>query len=381
MPRVPIPLPRPDRRLFVVAGLTTLVAPATAAAAHRGAERYDALVGAPSSALADRDYDSLEAALEAAKAADASVPFRIWLGPGAHYGQFLIDRPKVEIHGSGAGRTTLYFDAAAGHTAPDGRPYGTFRTWCVQVTAPDVRLHGLTIANTFDAPAEMRRLGGMRSDEGGSQQAIALSLARGADRTLVTDCDLASHQDTVYCASGRAFFRDCLISGSYDFIFGGAAALFERCEIRSLPRLDPVEGYIAAPNTSADQPVGLTFDNCRLTAAPGVPDGSVFLARPWGASTRVDGRRVRTVGMATYLRCDLGRHIAPGGWTRMWFTAADGASGWFEPEFARFAEYRNTGPGAVAPGENSPRRGRELIDEEARDLSRRAMFGEWRPSV
>lgn len=365
---------QPIRRTVLRAGVCALALPMIAAR-----EPFDAAVGPGAERVAARTFGSLQDAIDAAKAFPTERRYHIWLGEGRFQGQVRIDRANIEIHGRGQGRSVLFFDAAAGHIAPDGKPYGTFRTWCVSVTAPDVRLQGLTIANIFDAPAEMRRPGGMRSDEGGSQQAIALSLGSGADRTLVVGCELTSHQDTLYVARGRALFRECRILGSYDFIFGGAAARFERCEIRSLPRLDPVEGYIGAPNTVIDQPVGLVFDTCRLTAAPGVPDGSVFLARPWGVSTMVDGQRVRTVGMATYLRCAMGRHIAPAGWTRMWFTGSDGQRAWFEPEDARFAEFASTGPGA--PNARAKRRGRLLTAAQAEGFSRQRMFGDWRPPL
>lgn len=344
---------------------------------------FDAVVGTAPASIGGLRFASLQEAIDAAVSAPAGRPWRIRLGEGRFRGQFRIDRPNVEIHGQGAGRTVLFFDAAAGWIAPDGKPYGTFRTWCLSVTAPDVRLHGLTIANTFDAPAEMRRPGGMRSDEGGSQQALALSLGRGADRIVVSECEITSHQDTLYCAEGRALFFACLITGSYDFIFGGSAARFERCEIRSLPRIDPVEGYITAPNTVADQPAGLVFDACALTAETGVPDGSVFLGRPWGVSTMRDGVRVKTVGMAAYLRCSMGPHIAPTGWTNMWYTDADGKRAFFEPENARFVEFGNTGPGAPPPfgAARTPRRGRIVDAAQAEEFSREKMFRDWRPEV
>ena len=346
---------------------------------------YDASVGAAPAGVAGRGFATLQEAIDASASIPADRPWRIWLGEGRFRGQFHIGRPNVEIHGRGEGRSVLFFDAAAGHIAPDGKPYGTFRTWCLNVTAPDVRLHGLTIANSFDAPAEMRRPGGMRSDIGGSQQALALSLSKGADRIAVTECEITSHQDTLYCAEGRALFLACTITGSYDFIFGGATARFEHCEIRSLPRSDPIEGYITAPNTAVDQPVGLVFANCALTAETGVPDGSVFLGRPWGTSTMRGGVRVRTVGMATYLRCTMGPHIAPAGWTRMWYTGNDGKQAWFEPEDARFGEFASIGPGAPAPhgqagAAGRPRRGRILTAEEARAFSRGSMFGDWQPT-
>ncbi|MFT4053453.1 MAG: pectinesterase family protein [Novosphingobium sp.] len=346
---------------------------------------YDAAVGTAPAGTAARNFATLQDAIDAASQVSDRQPWRIWLGEGRFRGQVRIQRPNVEIHGRGAGRSVLFFEAAAGWIAPDGKPYGTFRTWCLSITAPDVRLHGLSIANTFDAPAEMRRPGGMRSDEGGSQQALALSLGRGADRVIVSDCEITGHQDTLYCAEGRALFHACLITGSYDFIFGGAAARFERCEIRSLPRIDPVEGYVTAPNTVVDQTAGLVFDGCALTAETGVPKGSVFLGRPWGTSTMRDGLRVKTIGMAAYLRCWMGPHVAPSGWTRMWYTDAAGKRAWFEPEDARFMEFGNTGPGAPAPfgaeTGGAVRRGRLLNAAEAAAFSREQMFSDWRPFV
>ncbi|WP_232492639.1 pectinesterase family protein [Novosphingobium kaempferiae] len=357
--------------------------PLQASIPARAAPTFDAVVGAMPAATAGRRFASLQEAIDAAASVPQGQPWRIALGEGRYRGQFRIERPNVEIHGQGAGRSVLFFDAAAGWIAPDGKPYGTFRTWCLSVTAPDVRLHGLTIANTFDAAAEMRRPGGMRSDEGGSQQALALSLGRGADRTIVSECEITSHQDTLYCAEGRALFFACLITGSYDFIFGGSAARFERCEIRSLPRIDPVEGYITAPNTVADQPAGLVFDACALTAETGVPDGSVFLGRPWGVSTMRGGVRVKTVGMAAYLRCLMGPHIAPAGWTNMWYTDADGKPAFFEPEDARFMEFGNTGPGASPPfgAARTQRRGRIIDAAQAAGFSREQMFRDWQPEV
>ena len=369
------PLAPLSRRGFLQTGMAAVAVPLLPAVTQ-----YHAAVGDVPARLGIRQYPTLADAIQAAPADSGDQPWRIWLGKGRFRGQFQIDRPNVELHGRGAGQTVLFFDAAAGHIAPDGKPYGTFRTWCLSVTAPGIRLHGMTIANTFDAPAEMRRPGGLRSDEGGSQQALALSLGRGADRTVVTDCEITSHQDTLYCAGGRALFHACQISGSYDFIFGGAAARFERCDIRSLPRIDPTEGYITAPNTVITQAAGLVFDTCTLTADVGVPDGSVFLGRPWGVSTMVDGERVRTVGMAAYLNCFMGGHIAPTGWTNMWYTAEDGSRAFFEPEDARFGEFGSTGPGGVAPSgfaTIAQRRGSILTSAQAQALSREAMFGDW----
>lgn len=368
-----------DRRSVIIGGFSIVAAPAYAAT-----PRFDAVVsndrtGPPGLPR----FASLGQAIDAAPA--TASPYRIWLGKGRWHERATIRRPGVHIIGRGKELTQVQAATAAGNIAADGKPYGTFGTATLAIEASDCRLTGLTIANTFDAPGEMRRPGGWLADEGGGQQAIALSLSSGADRTVVNDCAIIGHQDTLYCAANRALFRSCIISGSYDFIFGGAAARFERCTILSRERITPTEGYIAAPSTSMNQPAGLVFDRCDLAREPGVPDGSVFLGRPWRTSTMVAGKRIgdpRSVGMAAYLRCRMDAHVAPSGWTRMWYTAADGnPRAWFEPEQARFSEYRNSGRGAATPTNGVRRRGTMLTSSAVARLTRAEMFGNWTPDV
>ncbi len=368
-----------DRRSVILGGLSVLASPAFAATS-----RFDAVVSKDRTGPASVPrFASLGQAIDAAPATASS--YRIWLGKGRWQERATIRRQGVHIIGRGKALTELQAATAAGNIAADGKPYGTFRTATLAIEAPDCHLTGLTIANSFDAPAEMRRPGGWLADEGGGQQAIALSLSPGADRTVVSDCAITGHQDTLYCASNRALFTSCLISGSYDFVFGGAAARFERCVILSRLRITPTEGYVAAPSTPINQPAGLVFDRCDLTREPGVPDGSVFLGRPWRTSITIDGRRFgnpRSVGMAAYLRCRMDAHVAPSGWTRMWYTAADGnPRAWFEPEQARFSEYRNRGRGAANPANGVRRRSTTLTPSAAARLTRPAMFGDWTPDA
>lgn len=321
-------------------------------------------------------YPTLQAFLESSLGR-ASHPVSVRMAAGEHWGQVIVERPNLRLIGDGREATFLRAGAYAGAVAPDGKPYGTFRSAVLDVRAPGFHAEDITFENAFDAWTEMGRPGGLEADKGGSQQAIALSLGKGADRSTILRCAVHSHQDSLFCASGRALFVDCRISGSYDFIFGGAAARFEQCEIVSRPRVKPVEGYIAAPSTNIAQDAGLVFDRCRLTAEPGVPDHSVFLGRPWRISARnASGSSVpdmASVGMAAYLNCVMGSHIAPAGWTRMWFGTPQQ---WFEPEDARFGEFGSTGPGA-----NAGRRGATLTARHSQMLSRETMFGEWHPEI
>lgn len=337
-----------DRRHMMLGGLACALLPAGAG----GTVRYDAVVAPPlrRDIPAGRRFDSVAAAVAAAPRAGG---WRVWLARGDWVGQTVIDVPRVTLIGEDRQATRIVFTAAAGMIAPDDRRYGTYRTATLKVTAPGFAALDLTIANAFDGIAEMRK-GGDRllSDDPAGPQAVALMLADGSDGVRLERVDIHSHQDTFFPDAGRTRLRDCTISGSYDFIFGAGTAVFDDCQIRSRLRPDPrqVTGYIAAPSTLVGQDVGLVFRRCRLTRDAGVPDATVYLARPWRPSRQFpDGRygNPDAVGMAAFVDCRMDAHIAPAGWTAMWYTDRNGdPRAMLQPEQARFGEYGSTGPGS-----------------------------------
>jgi pectinesterase len=303
---------------------------------------------------------SVAAALELAGA--AGRPFRIFVEPGLYEEKLRVAVPGVTLAGAGPA-TVLSFGAGAAMPGPDGKPWGTSGSASVTVEAADVTLADLTIANSFDF------LGHSPSGPFGGRQAVALSLAAGAARTIVRDCAILGYQDSFYLREGRALVERCRISGGTDFIFGGAAALLRRCEIvsRHVPGA-AIQGYVAAPSTPASQEAGLVFDHCRLTREPGVPDATVFLGRPWRA-----GGNMALAGMAAFLDCWMDRHIRPEGWAGMGYRAPGGPQGWLTPQQARLYERGSRGPGAGRPSDIR----RPLPPDLARIGTR--LFGDWRP--
>ena len=337
----------------------------------RAAQRYDAVLwrGTGKPPVAAPAYPSLSAAVAAAPA-KASRPFRIYVTRGVWDEQVVIDKPFIHLVGQDRGASVISHLAASGLAAPDGKRWGTFRTPTLFVRAPDFAATNLTIQNAFDGLAEMSKPGGLHSHDGAGPQAVALMLDKGSDRARLTQVDILGYQDTLFPDAGRSLFERCLITGSYDFVFGAGQALFRECEIRSLSRpVDPVEGYIAAPSTPIERPVGFVFHQCRLTQGPGVKRHSVYLGRPWRPSSQfADGRYgdPRFVGATSFIDCWMDDHIAPAGWTEMWYTGKDGnPRTMLQPEDARFSQFRATGPGA---GRFS--RGRWLSAEEARAMLR-----------
>jgi pectinesterase len=290
---------------------------------------------------------------------------RIFLEPGTFTEKPLIDLEGLEIAGSGPD-SVVTFAAAAGLSDPAGRKWGTSGSATMTVTAPGISLSRLTIRNGFDY-IEDRRTGAS-----GGSQAVALSLSRGADRIRVTDCAIEGYQDTLYVQEGcRALFRGTTISGNVDFIFGGALARFDRCEIRSrfVPGME-VQGYVAAPSTRMSQPTGLVFHECRLTREDGLPGGTVYLGRPWRAGNNMD-----LTGAAAYIDCWMDAHVAPAGWASMGFTDPSGQRRQLTPEEARLFEYASNGPGAASGSATR----RLLTDRQARTMLSPLAFGDWHP--
>lgn len=215
---------------------------------------------------------------------------------------------------------------------PDGTKRGTFRSYTVLVDGDNICFKNCIFENNA----------GRGRDVG---QAIALYLD--GDGITLDGCILRGHQDTLFLAPlpdkeiipggftgpkqfterkrRTVHFKNCIIEGGVDFIFGGATAYFDSCEFVSVE-----EGYIFAPSTPADVEVGFVARNCIFTARDGVGKGSCFIARPWRNHA--------------YLRledCYLGEHINPLGFDDWGKEEAH--------ETVRFSEHNSRGPAAGTP--------------------------------
>ncbi len=257
--------------------------------------------------------DDLQAVLDAAPAGAV-----IRLSAGVYRQKVLLTTPKLTIEGAGMEETVIVWDDYANKLDEFGREYNTFRTWTVAVCADGVAMRNLAIVNDALHP---ERKG----------QEVALSVI--ADDFLMEDCRLTSTQDTLFAGplprdlieryegflrdelrrggEMKQTFRNCLIEGTVDFIFGCGNTLFDSCEIRSLVDARDV-GYAAAPAHEQDQREGYLFRACRFTCEPGVTPGSIFLARPW-----------RDYGRCSFENCTYGAHIAPEGFDKWSGTERD----------------------------------------------------------
>ena len=240
--------------------------------------------------------------------------------------------PQVHISESNIVIENKTFTAShyAREDMPDGSKRGTFRSYSLLVDGDNVTFRGCTFENTAG-----------RGNEVG--QAIALYLD--GDNIRLENCVLRGHQDTLFLAplpdkeiipggfigpkqfterKRRTFyFKNCRIEGGVDFIFGGATAYFENCEF-----INVEEGYVFAPSTPADVPVGFVAVGCRFTASDNVGKGSCYIARPW-----------RNFGYVRLESCYLGEHIAHAGFDDWGKTEAHST--------VRFYEHGSYGPGAA----------------------------------
>lgn len=261
-------------------------------------------------------YRSISEALAAADQLypDAGQPVRIHIDPGEYRERVEIHRPHVTLVGETADSVRIAGSLGAKMPSEDGSgvdgTLGTFRTYTVLVDADDVRLENLTIVN----------------DAGdGREVGQAIALYADGDRLVVDACCITGRQDTLFLGPlpprevkpggfigpkqfaprrvGRQYFRRCRIEGDVDFIFGGARAYFEGCEIRSLNRNMDVNGYVTAASTPEGEPYGFVFHGCSFTAPQDVAPDSVYLGRPW-----------REWAQTVLIDCWLGQHIKCEGW-------------------------------------------------------------------
>ncbi|XVE89616.1 hypothetical protein DITRI_Ditri20bG0010200 [Diplodiscus trichospermus] len=165
-------------------------------------------------------------------------------------------------------------------------------------------------------------------------QAVALMVI--SDFSVFYNCSMAGYQDTLYVHSKRQFYRDCTVSGTIDFVFGDAAAVFQNCTFLVRKPLNGQQAIVTAQGrTDVRQPTAIVIQNCTFTADPEllpVKDKfPTYLGRPWGNFSR-------TIIMESYLD-DI---IKPEGWT-VW----DGPWGL---NSCFYSEFNNHGPGSNKTG-------------------------------
>ncbi|GLU14161.1 hypothetical protein SLE2022_307470 [Rubroshorea leprosula] len=161
-------------------------------------------------------------------------------------------------------------------------------------------------------------------------QAVALRV--GSDLSAFYQCDILAYQDTLYVHSNRQFYINCLITGTVDFIFGNAAAVFQDCDIHARrPGPGQKNMVTAHGRTDPNQNTGIVIQKCRIGATSDLQlvrsSFGTYLGRPWKHYSRT-----------IIMQSTISDVIHPAGWHE-W-------SGDFALNTLFYGEYQNTGPGA-----------------------------------
>ena len=304
------------------------------------------------------DFSFIQEAIDAVPYEESAV---IRIGEGIFNEKLFCEKKDITFVGAGIDKTVIDFDDYANEIMEDGSKRGTFRSYTAFLGGKRVTVRDMTIRNSA---GDGRVVG----------QAVAVYAD--ADVCLFENVEMNGCQDTLFCAPlpraerqkngfmgprvmterrlTRQYYKNCIITGDVDFIFGGADAVFDDCRIvcndrmhgsnRMLDvmgaagskvarvgagsgavksvgagngvagaasgagKLDKdqidvterlVNGYVtAACGLSSD--LGFVFRNCLVTGAEGCEEGSVFLGRPW----REEARTV-------FLNCVCDKSIAP----------------------------------------------------------------------
>lgn len=295
------------------------------------------------------DASTLAEAFAKAVAIPANLAVEIHIGAGTYQEKLDLERDNVTLIGEHAETTILTFDDYGLFMMPDGIKRGTFRSYTLYVHGDKFSAKNLTFANTAGFGPKIG-------------QAVAV-YADGAQMSF-ENCRFLGRQDTLFTAplpptviewggfrgprenaprdNNVHYYKNCYIEGDVDFIFGGAAAYFEECEIHSLTRNSDPDGYITAASTPEGRPYGYVFDRCHFTSD--CEPETVYLGRPW-----------RDFAKTVIMRSELGAHIKKEGW-----------HDWNKEEakkLAFYAEYENYGPGASP--ETRVSWSHQLTEEEA----------------
>ena len=62
----------------------------------------------------------------------------------------------------------------------------------------------------------------------GPEARPAVALRTSGDMIAIFNCRISGYQDTLYMNIGRQFFRNCVISGHVDYIFGDARVVIQK---------------------------------------------------------------------------------------------------------------------------------------------------------
>ncbi|XP_027361828.1 pectinesterase 2-like [Abrus precatorius] len=236
----------------------------------------------------------------------------VYIGAGNYNEKIKIERTKpfVTLYGVPEHMPNLTFGGTA-------QKYGTVDSATLIVESDYFVAANIMISNSAPRPDGKRP----------GAQAVALRIS--GDKATFYNCKLLGFQDTVCDDRNKHFFKDCLIQGTVDFIFGSGKSLYLNTELRVLGD-SGMTVIVAQARKSEEEDYVYSFVHCDIT---GTGTGT-YLGRAWMSHPKV-----------IFAYTSMSSVIIPEGW-------GDNR----HPEYAKtaqFGEYQNKGPGADPKGRAS----------------------------
>jgi pectinesterase len=223
-------------------------------------------------------YATIQAAIDAVPI-NNTVRHVIDIQPGTYTARVNVpaNKPFITLSGHDPFTTKLTFNET--QNSPGNEKYVHAST---VVAGKDFIGENLTFENSF------------------GQGAVALALYADADRMIFNNCRFLGWQDTLRSEKGRHYFYNSYVEGSVDYIYGKGQAYFENSTLHAKKN-----GYLTAQGRETDAETnGYVFKNSTITGDPSVANGSVYLGRPWQASSRV-----------VFIDTRISSVVSPAGWS------------------------------------------------------------------
>ena len=177
------------------------------------------------------------------------------------------------------------------------------------------------------------------------------------------NCKFYSSQDTLYTGNSPIYFKNCVIEGQTDYIFGKGNVVFDSCELRWKGYSSGTTGgYITAARGDIENYTGYLMYNCKVTKNKSLTVKEGLFGRPWLQSAKVIFYNTILEDSST---------IGAVGW---------GAMGGVQPENVDgFKEYgtKLANGGSIS---TSQRKGHILSENDAKNIDIKNFINNWTPS-
>ncbi|MDO4299969.1 MAG: pectinesterase family protein [Clostridia bacterium] len=345
------------------------------------------------------NFETIGEALEAAKVMNPQTEderVTVHIAPGIYREQLMVETPYVTFVPSGNGevKLTWYYGIGYRYYSVDSTGYfnienafdkyskdteaakwgvGTY----VKNTAKGFKAENITFEASFNKYITDEEITDGVSATGAlpernyaldvtskaaTERSTALIVE--ADQSEFKNCKMIGSQDTLYMGNDtHTYYKNCMIEGNTDYIFGSGNAVFDGCELRFCGYSDTgTGGYITAGRSNdIDGYMGYLFRACTVTNKEGMEHASGYFGRPWDAGADI-----------TFLNTALENAdaITAEGWTSMSGVA---------PDVAKFKEY-GTMLADGTPVDTTGRVTGVMTDDQAKAIDAKAYFGGWTPS-